>query len=157
MRQLLKHLNFTHLPDVGVLSRNLVRRGGVIRHMRNELIVGSLVALLSGQCAIACKKHSVHLSAEQMANRIVKRTPIVVQAHVARIAGSIELQVEVDTDGKPACISVLRGHPILTSAAVASLKDWRFLPYHSMGKLMMYSGSLVLYAKDFAQIGVTSL
>jgi outer membrane biosynthesis protein TonB len=85
-----------------------------------------------------------------MANRIAKRTPIVVQAHVARISGSIELLVEVDIDGKPSCISILQGHPILTSAAIPSVKDWRFRPYHAKGKLVRYSGSLVIYAKDFA-------
>jgi len=85
-----------------------------------------------------------------MANRIVKRTPIIAQAHVARISGSIELLVEVDTEGKPSCISIVRGHPILTSAAVLSVKDWRFRPYHAKGKLVPYSGSLVIYAKDFA-------
>jgi TonB family protein len=118
--------------------------------MRYALVVGYAVLSLAGQLATACEKQSVHLSAAQMANRIVKRAPIAVQAHAARISGSIELLVEVDTDGKPSCISVVRGHPILTSAAVVSVKDWRFRPYRSAGKLTTYSGSLVIYAKDFA-------
>jgi TonB family protein len=129
---------------------NLVHRSGVIRRMRYALVVGYAVLSLAGQLATACEKQSVHLSAAQMANRIVKRAPIAVQAHAARISGSIELLVEVDTDGKPSCISVVRGHPILTSAAVVSVKDWRFRPYRSAGKLTTYSGSLVIYAKDFA-------
>jgi len=85
-----------------------------------------------------------------MAKRIVKRTPIVPQAHVARIAGSIELLIEIDTEGKPSCISIVRGHPILTSAAVLSVKDWKFQPYRSDGKLVAYSGFLVIDAKDLA-------
>ena len=85
-----------------------------------------------------------------MSKRIVTRTPIVPQAHSARIAGSIELFLEIAADGKPSCISVVRGHPILTSAAVSGVKDWRFRPYRVKGKAVTYSGSLVIYAKDFA-------
>lgn len=107
------------------------------------------VLLLSNWCA-ACEKRSVNLRAEEMSKRIVTRSPIVPQAHVARITGSIELFLEIDADGKPSCISVVRGHTILTSPAVSGVKDWRFQPYRVKGKPGGYSGSLVVYAKDFA-------
>jgi Gram-negative bacterial TonB protein C-terminal len=110
-----------------------------------------LLLLLSHLCA-ACEKRSVNLRPAEMSKRIVTRTLIVPQAHVARITGSIELFLEIDAEGKPSCISVVRGHPILTSAAISSLKDWRFRPYRVKGKLVTYSGSLVLYAKNFADV-----
>ena len=84
-----------------------------------------------------------------MTQRIVKRTPMVLQGHALRIEGTIELPVIVEEDGKPSCISVVRGHPILTSTAIASVKEWRFRPYHKNGKLVTYSGALVLDAKEF--------
>ena len=118
--------------------------------MRHALIMGCAAVLLLSHCAQACEKRTVNLRAEEMSKRIVTRTPIVPQAHSARIAGSIELFLEIDADGKPSCISVVRGHPILTSAAVSGVKDWRFRPYRVKGKAVTYSGSLVIYAKDFA-------
>ena len=117
--------------------------------MRRSLIVGCVAVLFTWHCATACEKQPVHLSAEQITRRIAQRTPIVVQAHVARISGTVELLVEVDTQGKSSCVSILRGHPILTSAAVLSVKEWRFRPYHTKEKLVAYSGPLVIYAKDF--------
>jgi hypothetical protein len=118
--------------------------------MRQVLTMGCVALLLLSHWCAACEKRSVNLRAEEMSERIVTRTPIVPQAHVARITGSIELFLEIDADGKPSCISVVRGHPILTSAAVSSVKDGRFRPYCVKGRLVTYSGSLVIYAKDFA-------
>ena len=118
--------------------------------MRHALIVVCTAVLLLFHIAHACERQSVHLQAEEMSKRTVMRTPIVPQANVARIAGSIELFLVVDGDGKPSCISVVRGHPILTSAAVSTVKHWRFRPYRVKGKLVTYSGSLLIYPKDFA-------
>jgi hypothetical protein len=74
---------------------------------------------------------------------------MMVQGHHARLAGSIELLVVVDEQGEPICISVVRGHLILTSTAISSVKDWRFRPYSTKGKLKTYSGSLVIDSKEF--------
>jgi TonB-like protein len=74
---------------------------------------------------------------------------MLLQGHHVRIAGNIELLVVVNKEGKPACISVVRGHPLLTSVAIPSVKDWRFLPYSSNDRLKQYSGFLVLESKEF--------
>lgn len=86
-----------------------------------------------------------------MSHRIVQRTPMVLQGHVVRIKGTIELLVVVGDDGKPSCISVLHGHLILTSTAMASVKGWRFRLYHQNRKVVTYSGALVLDAKAFVR------
>ena len=78
--------------------------------------------LLLGASAFACEEQSVHLQAAAMTQRIAKRTPMMLQGHAVRIEGTIELMVIVEEDGKPSCISVVRGHPILTSTAIASVK-----------------------------------
>jgi hypothetical protein len=96
-----------------------------------------------------CEKEALHLTSQEMSERIVTRTPMMLQGHHARLAGNIELLVVVDKQGKPICISVLRGHPILTSTAISSIKDWRFRPYAVKGKLKKYSGSLVIEIKEF--------
>ena len=76
---------------------------------------------------------------------------MLLQGHAARINGTIELLVVVGEDGKPSCISVVRGHPILTSTAIASVKEWLFRPYRKNHKLVTYSGKLVLDAKEFVR------
>jgi Gram-negative bacterial TonB protein C-terminal len=96
-----------------------------------------------------CQEEAVRLTSQEMSQRIVTRTPMMVQGHHARLAGSIELLVVVDEQGKPICISVVRGHPILTSTAISSVKDWRFRPYSMKGKCKKYSGSLVIDSKEF--------
>jgi hypothetical protein len=105
--------------------------------------------LLFGHYVFACEKQPVHFQAAAMSHRIVQRTPMVLQGHTVRIKGTIELLVVVGEDGKPSCMSVVRGHPILTSAGIASVKDWRFRPYHENRKVVTYSGALVLDAKEF--------
>ncbi len=73
---------------------------------------------------------------------------MMLQGHHARLTGNTELLVVVNKKGKPICISVLHGHPILTSTAISSVKDWRFRPYVVEGKLKKYSGSLVIESKE---------
>jgi len=107
--------------------------------------------LLVGDCLFACEKQSVHFEAVQMSHRIVKRTPMVLQGHAVRIKGTIELLVVVGEDGKPSCISIVRGHPILTSTAIASVREWLFSPYQTNRKPVGYSGTLVLDAKEFTR------
>ena len=117
--------------------------------MRQPLAIVCTGLFLFGECLFACEKQPVHFPATAMSHRVVKRTPMVVQGHVARIKGTIELLVVVGSDGRPSCISVVRGHPILTSTAIASVKEWRFRPYRENGKLVTCSGALVLDAKEF--------
>jgi outer membrane biosynthesis protein TonB len=76
---------------------------------------------------------------------------MVLQGHVVRIKGTIELLVVVGEDGKPSCISVVRGHPILTSTAINSVTEWRFRPYHTSHKVVPYSGALVLDTNEFVR------
>lgn len=117
--------------------------------MQRRLAVVCAGLLLLGASAFACEEQSVHLPATAMTQRILKRTSMMLQGHAVRIEGTIELMVIVEEDGKPSCISIVRGHPILTSTAIASVKEWRFRPYRKNGKLVTYSGALVLDAKEF--------
>lgn len=107
--------------------------------------------LLVGHCVFACEQQLLHFQAHAMSHRVVQRTPMVLQGHAIRIKGTIELLVVVGEDGKPSCISVVRGHPILTSTAIASVKEWRFRPYHKSRKVVQYSGALVLDAIEFVR------
>jgi Gram-negative bacterial TonB protein C-terminal len=102
------------------------------------------------QSAQPCQNEAVHLAAQEMSERIVTRTPMMVQGHHARLTGNIELLVVVDEQGKPTCISVLSGHPILTSTAISSVRNWRSRPYYVKNKLKRYSGPLVIESTEFS-------
>jgi len=87
--------------------------GGACRVATGSLVVATCLDL--GLCRCGCshgtvrlhvKKHSLHSLPEQMATRIVKRTPNAVQAHAARISGSIKLLMEVDNEGNFPSISI---------------------------------------------------
>lgn len=117
--------------------------------MQRVFIAACAAVLVLGESLSACTAQRTHFAADTMGRRVVSRTPMVLNGHHVRIKGTIELLVVVGADGKPACIAVVRGHPILTSAAIASVKDWRFRPYRRNGSLTAYSGSLVLPARVF--------
>jgi len=76
---------------------------------------------------------------------------MMLQGHIARIKGSIELLVVVSEDGRRSYLLVVRGDPILTSTAIASVRKWQFRPFSKNCKLGTYSGTLVLDAKDFVR------
>ena len=119
------------------------------RALRAVCVAVGTVLLLS-QYLPGCDRQPVHFSAKRMSSLVVTRVPIVLQGHSVRISGTIELLVVVGTDGIPTCISVVRGHPILTSAAIDSVKNWRFRAYR---RTVSYSGSLVIDAKEFVAPG----
>jgi len=112
-------------------------------------LAAACASLFLAGAASACEQQPVHLQAVAMSRRIVERVPMVLQGHVVRIKGTIELLAVVGEDGKPSCISVVRGHPLLTSTAIASVKEWRFRPCRQNRKVITYSGALVLDAKEF--------
>lgn len=99
----------------------------------------------------ACEQQPLHFQAVAMSHRIVKRTRMMLQGHIARIKGSIELLVVVSEDVRPSCLLVVRGHPILTSTAIARVRKWQFRPFSKNCKLGTHSGTLVLDAKDFVR------
>ena len=105
--------------------------------------------LLIGEYVFACELQPTHFKGVAMSHRIVQRTPMLLQGHAVRINGTVELLVVVGEDGNPSCLSVLRGHPILTSTAIASVREWRFRPFHKNRKVITYSGTLMLDAKEF--------
>jgi protein TonB len=52
----------------------------------------------------------------------------------ARSQGVIILEVLVDRDGIPQKVQVLRSVPLLESAAIAAVEQWRWTPYRIGGK-----------------------
>ena len=50
-------------------------------------------------------------------------------ARAARIQGSVQLRALISTQGTIENLQVQSGHPMLVSAAVNAVKQWRYRPY----------------------------
>ena len=50
-------------------------------------------------------------------------------ARQARIQGQVLLQAEISKDGTIQNLRLISGHPMLTSAAIDAVKQWRYKPY----------------------------
>jgi len=55
-------------------------------------------------------------------------------ARQARIQGTVVLQAAIGKDGTVQNLRVVSGHPMLTAAAIAAVKQWRYKPYYLNGE-----------------------
>ena len=50
-------------------------------------------------------------------------------ARAARIQGTVVLQAEINKEGNIENLQMVSGHPLLVSAAMEAVKQWRYKPY----------------------------
>ena len=62
------------------------------------------------------------------------KPPYPVAAKMARVEGSVALQAVIGKDGSIQNLRVISGHPLLTSAALEAVKQWRYKPYYLNGE-----------------------
>jgi protein TonB len=55
-------------------------------------------------------------------------------ARQLKLAGRVEIEALIDTAGNVEKTQVVSGNPLLTSAAVAALKKWKFTPFNADGR-----------------------
>ena len=55
-------------------------------------------------------------------------------AQQANVQGSVVLQARIGEDGVVQALDVISGPPMLTSAALEAVKQWRFKPHYEAGK-----------------------
>ena len=55
-------------------------------------------------------------------------------ARQARIQGVVVLQALIGNDGSIQNLHVVSGHPMLTNAALAAVKEWKYKPYFLNGE-----------------------
>jgi protein TonB len=51
-----------------------------------------------------------------------------------KVEGEVQVQVVIGEEGKVEGATAVSGNPILTKAAVDTVKDWKFTPFKSNGK-----------------------
>jgi protein TonB len=68
-----------------------------------------------------------HMSEGDLIRKIVPTYPP--PARIARIQGHVVLQAMIGRQGDIENLRVLSGHPMLVSAAVEAVRQWRYRPY----------------------------
>ena len=72
---------------------------------------------------------------EAMSAATAKPSPAYpVIAKQLRVEGEVTVQVVIGEEGKVEVSTPVSGNPMLTKAAVETLKDWRFKPFQNGGK-----------------------
>jgi protein TonB len=68
-----------------------------------------------------------HLSEANLLHRVQPTYPAL--ARQARIQGAVELRAIISKTGTIENLVVVRGHPMLATAAVEAVRQWRYRPY----------------------------
>ena len=78
----------------------------------------------------------VRVDESVMANKLTKQIPPLYPplANSARIQGSVVLTVHIGKDGSVSDTKLVRGHPLLVSAAVEAVKQWQYSPFLVQGE-----------------------
>jgi periplasmic protein TonB len=108
--------------------------GGVPSGTAGGQIGGVIGGILSSVPAAAPKvatpdrvRISQGISEGLLLNKVLPEYPPM--AKEARIQGQVVLQAVIGKDGAIQDLHVVRGHPLLTSAALNAVKQWRYKPY----------------------------
>lgn len=51
-----------------------------------------------------------------------------------RVTGKVQVDIFIDPEGAVEKVNTISGNPLLTAAATAAVKQWKFTPFKSNGK-----------------------
>ncbi|MET0551952.1 MAG: energy transducer TonB, partial [Vicinamibacteria bacterium] len=118
------------VPDSGL---DLGGEGGVDGGVEGGVaggVVGGIVGGLPSEAPPPAAPTFVRVGGQIKAPKLVKRVapeyPLLAQQ--ARVTGMVILDARVGPDGRVATVEVLQGNPLLTDAAVAAVREWRYQP-----------------------------
>ena len=95
---------------------------------RTCLYVKSLLLLVMSFCGVTAKPQEVRKT-------IAHPAPVYPEmARRMQLAGVVKIEVLVGPDGKIKDSKVIGGHPLLADAAVAALRDWKYVRANSETK-----------------------
>jgi periplasmic protein TonB len=117
-------------PELGIRVDDGTRtRGpGVVGSIRNQIM-----AVLPPQPAAPTRPLKISHWAE--GNLIYRAQPeYPALAKQARIQGTVELRAIISKTGTIENLALVNGHPMLSSAAIAAVKQWRYRPYMLNGE-----------------------
>jgi TonB family protein len=110
-----------------------------------ETAPGGLLSAAPNDLPQAATKVSQGLSGGTIEHQVDPIYPR--QALEQRVEGPVLLQAVVAEDGTVHDVKVLRGDPLLTSAAIHAVSQWRYLPYRLNGQLIRRPTEITLIFK----------
>jgi len=96
-----------------------------------ESVVGSSRARTT-QVSLATVKISQGVSQGLLIKRVDPQYPP--NARAMRLQGAVVLDATIDREGKVSNVSVVKGDPVLTRAALDAVRQWRYKPYKLDGQ-----------------------
>jgi protein TonB len=104
--------------------------GGVPGGVPNG-VLGSILTSIPGPQPTLAPPKVVRVSSGVSAGLLIRRIqpnypPL---ARQARISGSVMLDAVISKDGSIEDLKVISGHPMLVTAAVEAVKQWKYRPY----------------------------
>lgn len=109
--------------------------GGVAGGQMGGVIGGIISATPAAVPKVAAPKRvqvSQGVSQGLLVHKVVPTYPSV--AKQARIQGQVLLSAVIGKDGKIQNLQVVKGHPMLTAAAINAVKQWQYKPYYLNGQ-----------------------
>jgi protein TonB len=79
----------------------------------------------------------------RLVRKVEPRYPIL--ARMARVSGSVILQVTVNEDGEVTDVRVLRGHPLLNDACIDAVRQWKYSPTLLNGEPVPVSATVTVF------------
>jgi protein TonB len=112
------------------MEREVVRN----KTMKNRTMLAvSFLALWAATPSLEAQVKVGDAQAKQAA--VVKVMPeYPAMAKQMRLSGRVELEATIDLEGNVEKVQVVSGNPLLSSAAVAAVKKWKFNPFTEDGK-----------------------
>ncbi len=98
--------------------------------MLSELLRGTPTVV--PRVAVQKVRVSSGISQGLLVRQVKPQYPILAQQ--ARIQGTVVLQAVIGKDGTVQDLRVVSGHPLLTGAAIAAVKQWLYRPYYLNGQ-----------------------
>jgi len=92
-----------------------------------SLATGTRPIMPAAPAPVAPPLHISHISEGDLVRRILPVYPPL--ARIGHVQGQVVLQAVIGKEGSIENLRVLSGHPMLVSAAVEAVRQWRYRPY----------------------------
>jgi TonB family protein len=112
----------------------VINGNGRVGKGRVGILVTLLMALAAG-CAMAQDADLKVTTSDAMkaaTSKVAPDYPVI--AKQLHIEGAVEVEAHIAEDGSVESVKPLTGNAVLTTAAVAAMKHWKFTPFMSGGK-----------------------
>ena len=94
-----------------------------------------LLFVLAVGCLFGQKEPKKLTRAEVLSAAVTKVQPeYPAVARQLKIAGEVDLEIDITEEGVPENVRILSGNPVLTKPCVDAMKRWKFKPFSEDGK-----------------------